>query len=106
MRHVVDGPGGTRYVVAAEPDPGPSSPSRSAAAAVPDSSEAPNLGLLLSGADMLADGPWRVRVEGHADTVFSVPSGDVAQRLVLLLGEELETGVWAPDVGPTPPAAA
>jgi hypothetical protein len=82
MRQVVDGPGGQRYVVAAAPVPGGQSKSA---------------GELLSGVTFLPDGPWEVRVEGgRGHQVFSAPTEEVAERLVLLLGNELETGVFLP----------
>ena len=81
MRQVVDGPGGQRYVVAAAPVPG---------------GGAESAGELLTGVTFLpeADGRWEVRVEGRRGSeVFSAASEEIAERLVLLLGNELETGV-------------
>ena len=81
MRQVVDGPGGQRYVVAAAPMP---------------AIEAESPGELLTGVIFLPEGdtPWEVRVEGHRGSeVFTAPTEEVAERLVLLLGSELETGV-------------
>ena len=91
MRQVVDGPGGQRYVVAAAPVPGGD-------AGVGDSTSA---GELLSGVSFLPelDTPWEVRVEGGRGSpahVFSAATAEIAERLVLLLGNELETGVFLP----------
>ena len=87
MRQIVDGPGGQRYVVAAAP--------------VPGGEDVESIGLLLSGVSFLPelDTPWEVRVEGGRGSpahVFSAATAEIAERLVLLLGNELETGVFLP----------
>ena len=85
MRQVVDGPGGQRYVVAAAP--------------VPPADEPTSAGELLTGVSFLPDVDirWEVRVEGgRAREVFSAATEEIAERLVLLLGNELETGVFLP----------
>jgi hypothetical protein len=82
MRQVVDGPGGQRFVLAAEP--------------IPDG-RARATAELLTGHEFLPDQRWRVRVSGAGGTnVFEAASEVIAERLVLLLGEELALGVWAP----------
>src|SRR4051794_19433733 len=89
MQHVVDGPGGTRYVVKAEPvrpDGGPSvdgadgasgGSRRGRGATVPGANGMADIVLLGTGA--APDGPWRVHVSGPAESsVFTCASGEVA----------------------------
>lgn len=77
MRQLVDSPEGTRYVVTAH---------RASAA-------------LLSGRAFLpggrdGDDAWVVRVEGGGRRrTFDAGSGEIAERLMVLLGEELELGL-------------
>ena len=83
LRQVIEASEGRRYFVTA---------SRVAAARRP-------LATFLAGASVLPDGDddhddWEVRVESAAgERVFAAPSGEIAERLMVLLGEELELGV-------------
>jgi hypothetical protein len=78
IRQVVDGPEGDRYVVTAD---------RVA------------LAQLLTGTRYVVergdeDDEWEVRVESSVgERVFAASSGEVAERLVVLLGEEIELGL-------------
>ena len=77
LRQVVDGPAGEQYVVTAD---------RVA------------LARLLSGTEFTADrrddDSWEVRViSPDGEKVFHAANGEVAERLMLLIGEELELGV-------------
>lgn len=78
IRHVIDGPEGDRYVVTAD---------------------RVGLAQLLTGARYVVDrddedGEWEVRVEtSDGERVFAASSGEVAERLVVLLGEEIELGL-------------
>jgi hypothetical protein len=86
IRQVVDGPEGDRYVVTAD---------RVAFAQ------------LLAGTRYVVersdeDDEWEVRVESSdGERVFVASSGEVAERLVVLLGEEIELGLL--DVSATSP---
>jgi hypothetical protein len=86
IRQVVDGPEGDRYVVTAD---------RVAFAQ------------LLAGTRYFVersdeDDEWEVRVESSdGERVFVASSGEVAERLVVLLGEEIELGLL--DVSATSP---
>jgi hypothetical protein len=86
IRQVVDGPEGDRYVVTAD---------RVAFAQ------------LLAGTRYVVersdeDDEWEVRVESSdGERVFVASSGEVAERLVVLLGEESELGLL--DVSATSP---
>ena len=86
IRQVVDGPEGDRYVVTAD---------RVAFAH------------LLTGTQYVVgrtdeDDEWEVRVESSdGERVFAASSGEVAERLVVLLGEEIELGLL--DVSATSP---
>jgi hypothetical protein len=83
FRQVIENPEGRRYVVTA---------ARVAPAARP-------LATLLTGSSFLPDGPdeaddWEVRIESPAgERVFAAPSGEIAERLMVLLGEEIELGL-------------
>ena len=76
FRQVIDGPAGEQYVVTADRA----------------------LARLLSGTEFTADrrdeDSWEVRiVSPEGEKVFVAENGEVAERLMLLLGEELELGV-------------
>jgi hypothetical protein len=83
FRQVIDGPEGQRYVVTADRV----ATRRGALAG------------LLTGASFLPDVPddeWEVRVEAPGSPrtkVFAASSGEVAERLMVLLGEEIELGL-------------
>jgi len=78
IRQVVDGPEGDRYVVTAD---------------------RVGLAQLLTGTRYVVeqadeDDEWEVRVESRdGERVFAASSGEVAERLVVLLGEEIEMGL-------------
>jgi hypothetical protein len=78
IRQVIDGPEGDRYVVTAD---------------------RVGLAQLLSGTRYVVESPdeddeWEVRVESSdGERVFAASSGEVAERLVVLLGEEIELGL-------------
>lgn len=80
MRQVVSGPRGQRYRMAA-------APSRAAS--------------LLAGTEFIPglgaeeDEPWEVRIDSERATtrVFEAANGEIAERLMVILGEELETGL-------------
>jgi hypothetical protein len=86
IRQVVDGPEGDRYVVTAD---------------------RVRLAQLLTGTRYVVeqadeDDEWEVRVESSdGERVFVASSGEVAERLVVLLGEEIELGLL--DVSATSP---
>lgn len=83
FRQVIESPEGRRYVVTA---------ARVAPGRRP-------LATLLAGSAFLPDGPpedddWEVRVESPVgEKVFAAPNGEIAERLMVLLGEELEVGL-------------
>ena len=78
IRQVVDGPEGDRYVVTAD---------------------RVGLARLLTGTRYVVDhaddeAEWEVRVESRdGERVFAAASSEVAERLVVLLGEEIELGL-------------
>lgn len=82
FRQVIESPEGRRYIVTA---------SRVAPGRRP-------LATLLAGSAFLPEAPeeddWEVRVESPAgERVFAAGSGEIAERLMVLLGEELELGL-------------
>lgn len=81
FRQVIESPEGRRYIVTA---------SRVASGRP--------LATLLAGSAFLPEAPdeddWEVRVESAAGArVFTAGSGEIAERLMVLLGEELELGL-------------
>lgn len=86
MRQVVDGPGGQRYVVTADRVGAGAPLARllTAARVLPDRGDAP---------DPPPD-TWQVRVESAGRRrVFAAANGEIAERLMVLLGEEVELGL-------------
>jgi hypothetical protein len=84
FRQVVAGPEGRRYVVTAD---------RVLSRTRPLASLLAGSGFVTdAGAE--ADDEWEVRVASTAgERVFAAASGEVAERLMVLLGEEIELGL-------------
>lgn len=94
MRQVVNGPGGQRYVVVAGPAKGTiarSTRNERARMLAGTSFLPPPPG---PGPDLAVDQPWEVHIEsGEGSQVFPVANEEVAERLMVLLGEEIESGL-------------
>lgn len=94
---VVNGPGGQRYVVVA--GPAETSIERQAgrggrARLLAGTAFLPEPSAWPSPSDPAADEPWEVHIEARGGRrVFPVANADVAERLMVLLGEEIEVGI-------------